>query len=174
MKKTLLIAIALVMLGAFSSAEAAGTIRAGGGMIFEGSIIGGGAAVDIKLGEEMPIAISPFFEYYRDSEDIMGVSATTTLMPIGANILYVSSTSEKMDIYAGIGGGLLRLAVDVAGISASENRILGTGVLGANFKLSEQMGIYVEGKAIMSWKGDTDSTSDFAALAGISFSLGGE
>jgi len=174
MKKILIAVVALLMLGSFSSAQAGANIRAGGGMIFDGSILGGGAAVDITLGEDMPIAISPFVEYYRDKDDILGTSFTSTLIPFGVNVLYMKSTSEKLDVYAGAGGGLLRLSVDAGGTSESQNRIMATAVAGATFKMTEQMGIFVEGKSILSWKGDTDSTRDLAAFIGLSFSLGGE
>lgn len=161
MKKFALLVALLV--GMATAADAQPTIRVGGGLIFDNTVWGGVAAVDIPISEETPIFISPFLEYYRKS----GVNT----IPFGANVLYKAPLgADSGTFYIGAGGG---------GINV--NKGAGTtyvidAVGGIQFPLGESLNIYGEVKYMYASKKKnnikTIDLSDVGAAVGISFGLG--
>ena len=163
MKKFAIFAIAAMLCVSFaaSQADAGAKIRVGGGMIFDGSIPGGGVAVDIPMSDK-PYGITLSTEYYKKS----GV----TLMPVRIMAMFMTPAGEKADFYLGAGSGLYYTKVKILAASASTTKALGTAVAGINFKASESFGIYIEGgidRALTS-----GASNDIGARAGISFGVG--
>ena len=160
MKKFALLLALLV--GMAAAADAQPTFRVGGGLIFDGTIWGGSAAVDIPLNEQ-PIGITIQGDYYKKSG--------TTTVPLRVAVVYTAPAGEQANFYIGGGSGLIYSKVSVGAISASTTKALATAAAGLNFKASESFGIFGEvgiDRAITS-----GAKNNFGARVGISFG-GGE
>lgn len=156
MKKFALLVALLV--GMATAADAQPTFRVGGGLIFDGTVFGGGAAVDIPMSDK-PFGITIQGEYYKKS----GV----TTAPIRVMAIYRTPAGEQADFYFGGGSGLIYQDFGIA----STTKALGTAVAGLNFKASESFGVFGEvgiDRAITS-----GAKNNFGARVGISFG-GGE
>jgi hypothetical protein len=164
MKKLLFLSVAAGLFLGLSTADAGDhKLRAGGGLIFEDSTFGGGAAFDIAIGDR-PIALTPFFEYYKES----GVSSISA----GADVLYkVPVADGKAEVYIGAGGGFYR-----ASNGTSESSFLIDARAGLDYGITEVIGIYVEGKYLYSSKETAGvkvlDLNNPAAFVGISFKVG--
>ena len=162
MKKLMIFAIAAVMCAAMvSQADAQPTFRVGGGLIFDGTVWGGGAAVDMPLGDR-PFGLGLSTEYYKKS----GV----TFMPVRVLAMIKNPAGDQADFYAGVGSGIYYSKVSVAGFSASTTKALATGVAGINFRATESFGVYGEvgyDRALTS-----GASNDISARVGISFGGG--
>ena len=136
MKKLFIAVLALVCLGAFAtSADAQLALRGGGGMIFEGSQLGGHASLILPFSSK-PAGVMIAAEYYKKS----GV----TTVPVSARGLYRAPVGEH-SFYLGIGSGLIYSKNDNTGaIDPSSAKILFSGVLGLNLKFSGPLGAFGE------------------------------
>jgi hypothetical protein len=144
--------LALLLVGSFSTAYAA-DIRLGGGVVFDGTVPGGGLAIDIPMGDR-PIALSLGAEYYKKS------GVTTIYAPVMG--LYKTEAGESAQIYLGAGSGIR--------YSASSTKALAAGVGGLNFKVGEKIGLFAEISYYRVFVSGADNT--IVGKAGISFSLG--
>lgn len=161
MKKLMIFAIAAVMCAAMvSQADAQPTFRVGGGVIFDGTIWGGGAAVDFPLGDR-PFGLGISSEYYKKS----GV----TFMPVRVLAMYKTPAGEQADFYVGAGSGIHYTKVSILNTSASSTKALATGVAGLNFKASESFGIYGEVGFDRALASNYDNK--ISARVGISFGM---
>ena len=187
MKKFLAAAVAVLSLGAFSSAQAVDiALRLGQGGLRHDSapdgVLGGGQlALDIKLGKH-PIAISISQEYHK-KDPIADCSYEIDSL-VATNVLYVATVARKKAekkpvgyTVAYLGGGVGWLDVPKVGNpDAMERGILFDVVCGINVKAFWKIGVYIEGKYIYSSK-TTDNVkvidfSDLGAMVGISFNFG--
>jgi hypothetical protein len=169
MKKFVLLAVVLVAIAGAVDADAADNqLRAGGGLVFDGTVWGGGAAFDIGIGDR-PLAITPFLEYYSKSG--------LTLMNFGADITYVTGVADgKADVYLGVGAGMVRSSVDNSTLDSGSALLVDVRG-GLNYGITESVGIYGEVKYMWADKDGTATKvgvdlSDVGALVGISFTLG--
>ena len=167
MKKFVIaVAVVALSLGVVGHAQAQGiNVRVGGGALFlDETVWGGAAAVDISISEEMPIAISPFFGFYKKSG--------TTFLPFGANVLYQIPFSEDQGTFY-IGGGAGAFRVSNGG---SETAFMADGVGGLKFKIAETISIYGEVQYLYASKKVSGikviDLSDIGATVGISFGMG--
>ena len=161
MRKLFFVVLALLLVGSFSTAYAA-DVRLGGGLIFEDTVWGGGLAIDIPVGDR-PVVATIGADYYKKSP--------VTAMYVPVMLVYKTEAGESAQIYLGAGSGLGYVKIDLAALgSASSTKVLGCGVVGINFKISEKMGIFAEGNYYRLMTSGADN--DLAAKAGISFSLG--
>jgi len=182
MKKFLVVAVTLMSLGVFSSAQAVDvTLRllSQGGFRdhrAEDGIVGGGQlGLDVKMAE-LPIAISVTYEYYTKSPDPIFPYEIAGL--VVANALYMRPAARgwwKSNVW--LGGGIGTLSVPKLGVpDAMERGILFDLVGGINVRLFWKMGLYIEGKYIYSSKTTDDikviDFSDFPVLVGISLNFG--
>lgn len=156
MKKFALLVALLV--GMATAADAQPVFRVGGGLIFDGTVFGGGAAVDIPLSDQ-PFGLTIQGEYYKKS----GV----TTVPLRVMGVYRAPAGEQADFYIGAGSGLIYSKVSIGAASASTTKALGTAVAGLNFKASDSFGVFGEvgiDRAITS-----GAKNNFGARVGISF-----
>lgn len=160
MRKLLFVVLALLLVGSFSTAYAA-DIRLGGGVIFDGTVWGGGMAIDIPVGDR-PFVATIGADYYKKAP------VTGIYVPVMA--VYKTEAGENAQIYIGAGSGLGYAKIDVLGVSASSTKALASGVAGINIKIGEKMGIFAEANYYRMMTSGADN--DLAAKAGISFSLG--
>ncbi len=160
MRKLLFVVLALLLVGSFSTAYAA-DIRLGGGVVFDGTVPGGGLAIDIPMGDR-PIALSLGAEYYKKS------GVTTIYAPVMG--LYKTEAGESAQIYLGAGSGIGYSKISIAGVSASSTKALAAGVGGLNFKVGEKIGLFAEISYYREFVSGADNT--IVGKAGISFSLG--
>jgi hypothetical protein len=164
MRKFVFLAVVLVVIvGAVDANAGDNEIRLGGGLIFSDSVYGAGAAFDIGLGDR-PLALTPFFEYYKDS----GISTITA----GADILYKASVGDgNAGVYVGAGGGFLR-----SSNGTSNSTFMIDARAGLDYGITDKIGIYVEGKYLYASKDESNvkviDFSDVGAFAGLSFSIG--
>ena len=156
MRKILVVlAVALCLVAIQTTANAQVDIRVGGGLIFDNTVPGGGAAVDIALTES--IQISPFADYFHKN--------STDIIPLGVNVKLTGPLGESDALfYVGVGGGMVR--VDTG---TSVNKLLIDAVGGIDYPATEKIYIYMEGRYM--WAAD-DALNDVAAFAGIKFSVG--
>lgn len=159
MKKFAILA-ALLCVGLFAAqAEAAGPVfRVGGGVIFDGTIWGGGAAVDIPMSDK-PFGISISTEYYKKSG--------LTVMPVRVVAMFKTPASDQADFYFGAGSGIYYSKLKIGTVSASTTKALGTALAGINFKASDSFGIY--GEVGLDRALTSGASNNFAARVGISF-----
>ena len=178
--------VAVVSLGAFSSAQAVDvSLRLGQGGLRvdrapDGVLGGGQLALDIKLGKR-PIAISISGEYHKKDPDADSPYEIDNL--VAANALYMvpvarRESEEKKVGYtvAYLGGGAGWL--DSPGIGnpdVMERAPMFNAVCGINVKAFWKIGIYIEGKYVYSSK-TTDNVkvidfNDFGGMVGISVNL---
>jgi hypothetical protein len=133
----------------------------GGGVVFDGTVPGGGLAIDIPMGDQ-PVQISLGAEYYKKS------GVTTIYAPVMG--VYKTEASESAQIYFGAGSGIGYSKISILGISASSTNALAAGVGGIDFKVSDKMGIFAEVSYYRVFESGAANT--IAGKAGISFSLG--
>jgi len=179
MKKFLVVAFAIISLGAFSSAQGVEvTLRLGQGGLREDrapdSVLGGGQlAVDVKLGEH-PIAISVSQEYHK--KDPIADSSYEIGSLVAINVLYMTQLiKERANVF--LGGGIGGLSAPRIGDpEIMERGFLFDLVGGVNVKLFWKIGVYIEGKYIYCKKTINDiKVIDFSnpgALLGISLNFG--
>ena len=129
MKKLLIAVFALTMVAMTSNAHAQkGAIRLGGGLLkFPGiSFVGGGAGVDIGLGEKT-FALSINGEYFTKSPSktipLTGIAMFRKTMPNG-----------KLGVFFGAGGGF----------EVDSKKPLASGMGGAVFNVAPKIGIYAK------------------------------
>ena len=186
-KKFLVAVVAVLSLGAFSSAQAVGvTLRLGQGGLRhdrapDGVLGGGQLALDIKL-DKHPIAISISQEYHK--KDPVADSPYEIDRLVAANALYMATVAKKKPeeravVYAVgyLGGGIGWLDVPKIGNpDAMERGAMFDIACGVNIRAFWKIGFYIEGKYIHSSK-TTDNVkvidfNDIGAMVGISFNLG--
>lgn len=171
MRKLVIAGLAVLFLAAVSTAFAAdetkATIKIGGGVIFDGTVPGGGLGVDINISEK-PAAIEIFFDYFNKS----GV----TMVPAGVRFLYKAPVAEKKaGVYFGAGGGIgywKMPSVTLLGVTigGSTTKGLVTALFGVNIKAGEKAGIFIEGAYYRMLT--SGASNDVAGRAGISFNVG--
>ncbi len=154
-------------------------IKAGGGLIVDPSRWGGHVSVEIPISDEYPISVAPFFELYeKDGEKGM---------PTGVAMLYKAPLSEQVGtVHFGVGlGFLLRRgsALGQVGVSQSRNDFMMTAAGGISFGVSEQVGMFVQGRWFVSLVdeavdpldlafGQASSKNEFTLIVGVDFQLG--
>lgn len=171
----------LIFLGFLMVSPVRGTeVKIGGGMIFENSIPGVVAAVDIPIPHK-PLAISLSADYFSGSGH--------TSVPFSVKGLFRTHLSPLVAAYLGAGGGVMYTKVDgshTSGTSTSTSHLsakaaVGTGsysstsglvaaVGGLDIKVSPDMGFFVEvslDRALVS-----GAKNEVAAKGGIFFGLG--
>lgn len=147
-------------------ADAQIALRAGGGMIFEGSQLGAHASIVVPFGSK-PSGLMLAAEYYKES----GVET----IPISVRGLYKVNASSA-SIYLGMGSGLIyqKLAgtANNAGniaLNLSSTELLFSVVSGLNFKFSGPLGAF--GEVTLDRALKSGATNHWAAKAGISLTL---
>ena len=151
----------VLVTGLVATANAQPVFRVGGGLIFDGTIWGGGAAVDLPMSDK-PFGLTIQTEYYKKS----GI----TTMPVRVMAIYRAEANEKAEFYFGGGSGIYYSKVSIGTLSASTTKALGTGVAGILFEASESFGVFAEvglDRALTS-----GASNDFGARVGISFGGG--
>ncbi len=181
MKKLLVAAFAILLLGIFSQTQAADyALRWGEGGLHDDrapdkALGGGQLALDIKL-DNLPIAISIAGEYYKKGPDAIYPYEIQNL-----NVIYLLYTTPltkkwKSNIYGGGGIGVLEVPKSDIESNNSEWGILFDAALGINTRVFRKLGVYVEGKYIYSSKTRNNvkviDFSDFGLLVGISYNFG--
>ena len=159
-KVSVIIVTAAVILTMFSVADAQVALRAGGGMIFDGSQPGGHVSVILPFSSK-PAGVMVSAEYYKKS----GI----TTIPVAARGLYNLEAGKKADIYIGIGSGLIYSKTEVGTISVSSTKALFSGVGGLKINSSESVGFFGEvslERALTSGAGN-----NLAGKVGIIFTL---
>ena len=149
------------------------TVKVGGGIYFDESLIGGNFQVDIPVAKEGKVNISPFVDAYV-SKSWFKVAGG------GLNLLYKGQAGESGKIFFGAGGGIGQVRLQ------GEN---GTGgmanaLLGGEFAASEKISIFIQGRWIAVFGGEAKVSSGlftrtldldarhFAIEGGISFNVG--
>ncbi|MGA1197380.1 MAG: hypothetical protein ACO36I_12885 [Candidatus Latescibacterota bacterium] len=161
----LLVLLAGMGLGATQDAQAQIALRAGGGMIFEGSQLGAHASLVVPFGSK-PGGLMLAAEYYKDS----GVET----IPISIRGLYKLKASNT-SIYVGMGSGLIyekvpgATTVGAAALKLSTTEVLFSAVSGLNFKFSGPLGAF--GEVTLDRALRSGATNHWAAKAGISLTL---
>lgn len=179
MKKFLIIAVAIVSLGAFSCAQAVEvTLRLGQGGLWEdrapdGKLGGGQLAVDVKLGDR-PVAISVSQEYHK--KDPCPDSSYEIGSLVAVNVLYMTRVvKERANVFLGGGIGGLS-APSIVDPETMERGFLYNFVGGVNVKAFWKIGIYAEVKYIYCRKTIDDiKVIDFSNpgfMMGISLNFG--
>lgn len=137
MKKLLIAVFALTMVAMTSNAHAQkGAIRLGGGLLHAPGInfIGGGAGVDIGLGDK-PFALSIDGGYY--------VKSGVKFIPITAVAMFRKAMPNgKLGVFFGAGGGYSIFDIGIAKI----NKPVYTGIAGVVFNVAPKVGIYAKGQ----------------------------
>lgn len=168
MKRAMMVLATVLGIGFFSTqtAEAQIALRAGGGMIFEGSQLGAHASLVVPFGSK-PAGLMLAAEYYKES----GVET----IPISARGLYKLSAGGT-SVYVGLGSGLIYEKVAGAANNAgnvalnlSSTEILFSAVSGVNFKFSGPIGAF--GEITMDRALRSGATTHWAAKVGISLTL---
>ncbi len=167
MKRLMLLLAVLVGVGfgVTQDAHAQIALRAGGGMIFEGSQLGAHASLVVPFGSK-PGGLMLAAEYYKDS----GVET----IPISIRGLY-KLTASNTSIYVGMGSGLIyekvpgATTVGAAALKLSTTEILFSAVSGLNFKFSGPLGAF--GEVTFDRALRSGATNHWAAKAGISLTL---
>ena len=161
MKAGHIVVVALLLVGLSAGvADAQIALRGGGGLIFEGSQLGGHASLVLPFSSK-PAGVMIAAEYYKKS----GV----TTIPVSARGLYRVSVGEKSSLYLGLGTGFIYLKSDTGGISLSSTEALFSAVAGLNMKFSGPLGIF--GEVTMDRAFVSGSDNNLAAKAGISLTL---
>lgn len=168
MKRAIFLLATVLGIGLFSvqTADAQIALRAGGGMIFEGSQLGAHASLVVPFGSK-PGGLMLAAEYYKDS----GVET----IPISIRGLYKLTASDA-SIYVGMGSGLIYEKVAGApvtgtnvALSLSSTEVLFSMVGGMNFKFSGPLGAF--GEVTLDRALRSGATNHWAAKAGISLTL---
>ena len=161
-----LFGILVGLLMASAQADAQIALRAGGGMIFEGSQLGAHASLVVPFGSK-PGGLMLAAEYYKDS----GVET----IPISIRGLYKMNAGEA-SVYLGMGSGLIyqKLAgtannVGNIALNLSSTEVLFSMVGGMNFKFSGPLGAF--GEVTLDRALKSGATNHWAAKAGISLTL---
>ena len=160
MKKLSLLLIAVAFCASATAASAQVALRAGGGMIFDGSQPGGHVSVIVPFSDK-PAGLMIAADYYKKS----GV----TTVPISARGLYSIPAGEKASIYLGVGSGLIYSKVDVGVVSASTTKGLISGVGGLKISSSEKVGFF--GEISLERALTSGAKNNLAGKAGIVFTL---
>ncbi len=128
--------LVIVMVGLSKQAEAQLALRGGGGMIFDGSQLGGHVSLILPFSNK-PAGVMLAGEYYKKS----GV----TTVPLSARGLYKLSAG-KASVYVGLGSGLIytKTAGGTALTNLSSTKFLFSAVGGVNFKFSGPLGAFAE------------------------------
>ena len=158
MKSISFVCCALVLLCAsVGDVGAQLALRAGGGMIFENSQIGGHGSLVLPFSSK-PGGVMIAAEYYKDS----GV----TTIPVSARGLY-KATIGAGSIYIGMGSGLIYRKVEGAATpNLSSTKLLFSAVGGINLKFSGPLGLF--GEVTMDRAFVSGADNNLAAKAGLS------
>ncbi len=166
MKRVTGLFVVLAGLFLFSAqADAQMALRAGGGMIFEGSQLGAHASLVIPFGSK-PGGLMLAAEYYKKS----GVET----IPVSIRGLYKANAGSA-SIYLGMGSGIIYEKLPVltgqAAVLASlaTTEMLFSAVSGLNFKLSGPLGAF--GEVTLDRALRSGATNHWAAKAGISLTF---
>ena len=132
---TLVLLVAVLSVAMFASADAQLALRAGGGMIFDGSQPGGHVSLILPFSDK-PAGLMVAGEYYKKS----GI----TTIPVSARGLYNLDAGESADIYLGLGTGIIYSKADLGIVSTSSTKMLFSAVGGLKFNTSETFGFFGE------------------------------
>ncbi len=137
MNRTILILCALLAVAGLSpNAHAQIALRGGGGLIVDGSIIGGHASVILPFSSK-PAGVMLAAEYYKDSG--------ATIMPISARGLYRGAVGESLSLYVGIGSGFIYRKTETGLVDFSSTKALLSAVLGFNKEMAGPIDLFCEG-----------------------------
>jgi len=177
MKRTIGIALLVCLVGVVFYASPASareaTIKLGGGVYFDETLIGGNFQVDIPVAKEGKFNISPFVDAYVSKSPFKVVGG-------GLNLLYKGQAGESGKIYFGAGGGVGQVRFQ----GESGTGAMANAVLGAEFAASEKISIFIQGRLLAVFGGEAKVSSGiitqtlpldarhFALEGGISFNVG--
>jgi hypothetical protein len=150
----ILLALAGVTLLASNDAHAlvGVSVKLGAGLIPDGSVPGGMAAVELG-------PLSPFAEVFRKSG--------TTTLNLGGNLIF-KLPAPIVRPYGGLGGGVSR----ASGGGVSKSRALFDLVAGADVKLPGTTGLFGQIKYLYTFGSGPFAVRDVAFQAGVVFRLG--
>jgi hypothetical protein len=169
MKRVTGLFVVLAGLFLFSAqADAQMALRAGGGMIFEGSQLGAHASLVIPFGSK-PGGLMLAAEYYKEGD--------VETIPVSLRGLYKLKAGSA-SVYLGMGSGFIyeqtvgtpTNATNVAfNALSSGTELLFSAVSGLNFKLSGPLGAF--GEVTLDRALRSGATNHWAAKAGISLTF---
>ncbi|MBT3605397.1 MAG: hypothetical protein HOE48_25600 [Candidatus Latescibacteria bacterium] len=147
-----------------TQADAQMALRAGGGMIFEGSQLGAHASLVIPFGSK-PGGLMLAAEYYKKS----GVET----IPVSIRGLYKVNAGSG-SIYLGMGSGFIYEQnvgsnLNTANVLKSGTELLFSAVSGVNLKFSGPLGAF--GEVTLDRALRSGATNHWAAKAGISLTF---
>ena len=161
MRKFRFVFVAIVIVCTmFSASDAQLAIRAGGGLIFDGSQPGGHVSLILPFSDK-PAGLMVAVDYYKKD----GV----TTVPISGRGLYNIPAGEKADIYLGVGSGFLYSKDDSNTTSNSSTKALISAVGGLKIKTSDKFGIF--GEVSFDRALTSGASNDFSGKAGLFISF---
>lgn len=178
MKKTLALLAVLFLVGSLGFAQSLGLHEVGGGVGFvSASVTGSGSgssseslsgfliAAHANLGElAKDLTLVPDITYWSTSKDISGLTWKLSDFAINANVHYAIEMEGAVKPYVGAGLGFNSMSSTVAlptytnpltgqtfggNVTASDSRI-GINILaGANYKMNDQMSLFLEPRYVL-------------------------
>ena len=143
-----------------SAADGQLALRAGGGMIVDGSQPGGHASLVLPFSDK-PAGLMVAAEYYKKN----GI----TTIPFSARGLYNLNVGAQADIYLGIGSGLIYTKTDLGVASASSTKMLFSAVSGLKINMNEVLGLF--GEVSMERALTSGADNNLAAKVGIALTV---
>jgi hypothetical protein len=164
--KSVAVCVGLVLVGLMSTADARPVVvKAAGGALLSNEVRPGMfASIEIPISEDYPTHLSPFIEVY--SKD------GTTMIPLGASLIYKASFSERGGtVFFGAGGGLLMIRGEPGlGYATGTSGMIGV-MGGLSFGLGDRLGVLVQGRWLRPFEDET-AENELGAHIGLQFDLG--